>query len=634
MERESFEDAAIAALMNERFVCIKVDREERPDLDHVYQLVVQLMGRNGGWPLTVFLTPEQKPFFGGTYFPPVDRYGMPGFPQILAAVREAYDERRGDVELQARELADGIFRATHAAENGTRGHAPGPDLLERATSKLTTLFDDENGGFGKRPKFPNTMGLEVLLRRGALEGDVSASARVFKALDAMRMGGVCDQIGGGFHRYSTDERWLVPHFEKMLYDNALLLRLYADAFRVEGRPRWAEVAREIYAYVRREMTHDEGGFYATQDADSEGEEGKFFVWDRAEILEALDGDANRADLVCVRFGVSPRGNFEDTGKTVLHESAKLGDLAVKFGVAPSEVEKTLVASARALFDAREKRIKPFRDEKILAGWSGLMIGALAEAGGALGDPAMVAAAARAFAYVDRVLVSGRRVQRHAKAGVVKGPGFLDDHAFVASAALDLYEATGDPAYVQKARAIADEILERFWDKGTGGLFFTPNDGETLIVRTKDPFDHAIPSGVSIAATVFLRLGALCDEAYTAPGAAVLEPLAAQAIENPFGLGQSICALDRLVRGTVDVVLVGKRDDERTRALAQVALAAYLPNRNVAWLDDSNASSRAACAVLAEGKLARTSPVAYVCRARACSAPIESPMELKAELAKR
>ena len=412
MERESFEDAAIAGRMNELFVCIKVDREERPDLDQIYQLVVQLMGRNGGWPLTVFLTPEQKPFFGGTYFPPTDRYGMPGFPKILDAVAEAYRERREDVELQARELADAIGRATQDERRGTTGYKLGPDLLERTSDKLATLFDEENGGFGRRPKFPNTMGLEVLLRRGVLEGDTRALGRVKKALESMRRGGVYDQLGGGFHRYSTDEKWLVPHFEKMLYDNALLLRLYADALRAGLGPRCAEVAQHVAAYVRREMTHEEGAFFATQDADSEGEEGRFFVWSRAEVEAVLGGDVVATDLVCARFGITPRGNFEETGKTVLFESSSVVELSLKQGRAPSEVEASLARSCRAMFQAREKRVKPFRDEKILAGWNGLMIGALAEAGGATGDATMVASAARAFAYVDRMLVSGGRVNAY------------------------------------------------------------------------------------------------------------------------------------------------------------------------------------------------------------------------------
>jgi uncharacterized protein YyaL (SSP411 family) len=633
MERESFEDPAIAAKMNDLFVCIKVDREERPDLDQIYQLVVQLMGRNGGWPLTVFLTPERKPFFGGTYFPPVDRYGMPGFPMILEAVAEAYRERRGDVELQARELSDAIGRATQADRQEGSAYTLGPDLLARTSDKLGTLFDDENGGFGKRPKFPNTMGLEVLLRRGALEGDARALRRVDKALESMRKGGVYDQLGGGFHRYSTDEKWLVPHFEKMLYDNALLLRLYADGLRAGQGARCAEVARDIVAYLRREMTDPEGAFFATQDADSEGEEGRFFVWNRDEVAAVL-GDEKATDIVCARFGITPRGNFEETGKTVLFESAAIPEVSQRLLRAPSEVETSLARSMRMMFEAREKRPKPFRDEKILASWNGLMIGALVEAGGATGDVSMVDAAARAFAFVDRVMVADGRVARLVKDGKVKGPGFLDDHAFVASAALDLYEATGDPSYVKKARAIADSMLARFWDKGTGGFYFSPEDAEALIVRTKDPFDHAIPSGSSMASTVLLRLGALCDVRYTEPATRELERLASQAVQNPFGLGQTICALDRLVRGSVDVVLVGARHDERTRSLARAVLAAYLPNRNVAWLDEADPASVEACGVLAEGKPSRATPVAYVCRQRTCSAPIDSVDALTEELRRR
>ncbi len=636
MERESFEDADIAKLMNELFVCIKVDREERPDLDQIYQLVVQLMGRNGGWPLTVFLTPDQKPFFGGTYFPPRDRYGMPGFPAILRAVAEAYREKRSDVDLQARELAEAIGRVTLLELRSAARYEPGPDLLARAVMRLGARFDDEHGGFGSRPKFPNTMALDVLLRHGVLDGDARSLARARKALDAMRAGGIYDQLGGGFHRYSTDAAWLVPHFEKMLYDNALLLRLYVDAYRATGEARYARAAREITSYVQREMTHPDGGFYATQDADSDGEEGKFFAWSPDEIRAACTDDSRLAELACMHFGVTPEGNFEESGKSVLHESLSPAELASKLGRSASEVEEDLARARKALLEARDKRVKPFRDEKILAGWNGLMIGAMAEAGGAFGDASILDAARRAFDFVDGALVEGGRVLRHvlAKAGappIVKGPGFLDDFAFVASAALDLYEATGEPRYVARARAVADSLLAHFWDKADGGFFFTPDDGETLIARTKDPFDHAIPSGLSMAALTLLRLGSLVDPKYAEPAARELERIAPMAVDNPFGLGQSVCALDRLVRGAVEIVLVGARKDDRTRALARAAFGAYLPNRTIAWLDPADAESRAACAVLAEGKAAKAEPLAYVCRGRVCSAPITSPVELTEEL---
>jgi uncharacterized protein YyaL (SSP411 family) len=622
MERESFEDEAIAKLMNEWFVNVKVDREERPDLDQIYQTVVQLMGRSGGWPLTVFLTPDQKPFFAGTYFPNTDRYGMPGFPKILQAVWEAYRTKREEVDAQANEVAGAIAEATDISTQ-TRGSSVvlGQDVLERAAKKLGARFDDTHGGFGARPKFPNTMSLDVLLRRANEDGDETARARVKHALDAMRDGGIYDQLGGGFHRYSTDERWLVPHFEKMLYDNALLLRLYADAARAFGEPRYAETAREIAAYVAREMTSPEHGFYATQDADSEGEEGKFFVWDAKEIEAALGGDVEAAQIAIARFGVTEEGNFEESGKTVLSIVDEI----------PVAAQEALARGKAKLFEAREKRIKPFRDEKVLASWNGLMIGALASAG-------FVDEAARAFAFIDAKLVlrdeRGARVMRLTKDGVVKGPGFLDDYAFLADAAIDLYEATFEPDYIASARAFADAIVARFWDKDGVGFFFTPDDGEKLIHRAKDPYDHAIPSGTSIACRALLRLGAICDAKYLDLATKELERLAPLAVENPFGLSQSVATLDRLVRGSVDVVIVGAKNDARTNALARAAREAYVPRLNLALVDPNDPRSREACAALAEGKELKDGPVAHVCRGRVCSLPIAEVAELRSRLADR
>jgi uncharacterized protein YyaL (SSP411 family) len=630
MERESFEDEAIAKKMNELFVNVKVDREERPDLDQIYQLVVQLMGRNGGWPLTVFLTPDQKPFFGGTYFPNAPRYGMPGFGQLLGAIAEAYRDRRDEIAEQADEITQAIAGAIARVDGGSGG-APGPDLLERAAAKLSARFDDVNGGLGSRPKFPNTMSLDVLLRRGALESDDVAKARVKKALEKMAAGGIHDHLGGGFHRYSTDEKWLVPHFEKMLYDNSLLLRLYADGFRVFGEEAFATTAKSIAAYVAREMTDPGGGFYATQDADSEGEEGKYFVWSEDEIRTVLAADEEAATLAVAYFDVTPGGNFEHSGKTVLATPRPLEEVTRELGIDPAAARAAIARAKRRLLAARDGRIKPFRDEKILAGWNGLMISALADAGALLGDPTLVDLAKRAYAFVDAKLVVDGRVLRHAKADVVKGPGFLDDHAFVARAALDLYEVTGEPAYVGKARAIADAIVTHFADAKDGGFFFTPDDGEALIHRAKDPFDHAIPSGASVACEVLLRLGTLVDASLGASATIELERLASAAVDNPLGMGQTVCALDRLVRGSVDVLLVGAPDDPRTRALAAATFRAYAPNRTVAWLADDEAS-RVACSALAEGKAIPAAPAAYVCRNRTCSPPITDPAALRTLLA--
>ena len=640
MERESFESDAIAKLMNDHYVCIKVDREERPDLDQIYQLVVQLMGRSGGWPLTVFLTPEQKPFFAGTYFPPADRYGMPGFPKILGAVAEAYRERRGEIDEQAAELTKAIAEVGRGESDGTTPYAPGPDLLARVSSILLRGFDETHGGFGKQPKFPNTMPLEVLLRRGVLEKDGPARDAVRLALESMRNGGIWDQLGGGFHRYSTDERWLVPHFEKMLYDNALLLRTYVDGHRVFTSPLFESTARDLAAYVTREMTDGSGGYYASQDADSEGEEGKFFVWNPAGVRAALADDELAANVALAYFGVSEEGNFVEhgrvTGMTVLHENRPIHAVAAQLDLTEEVARSALERARKRLFDARDKRPKPFRDEKILTSWGALMISAMAEAGAALQDPALIASAERALALVEQRLVTRdptgqtSRALRLVKGEVVKGPGFLDDHAYLANAALDLYEVTGEPSHVELAQALASGMIGAFWQEGEG-FFFTPKDGESLITRSKDPYDNAVPSGASMACRALLRLGTLVDAKYIQIAERELSRLAASALANPFGFGQTLCELDRLVRGSVDVVLVGARHDPRTKALAGAVFSRWIPNRTVAWLDPDSPASRAACALLAEGKPAQKTPVAYVCRGRTCSLPVSDAAALGALL---
>ncbi len=637
MERESFEDEAIAKLMNERFVNVKVDREERPDLDQIYQLVVQLMGRNGGWPLTVFLTPSQAPFFGGTYFPPQDRYGMPGFPKVLEAISDAYREKRDDIEGQAKELTEAIVRIGRGELEQGAAVAPGPDLLERASRALIARFDTKHGGFGRQPKFPNTMPLEVMLRRGVLEGDGPAREAVRLALEEMRKGGIWDQLGGGFHRYSTDERWLVPHFEKMLYDNALLLRSYADAQRVFGGEAFAETALAIARYVEREMTDATGGYYASQDADSEGEEGKFFVWDEADVKAALGEDDEAVRAAVAAFGITPEGNFEEhgraTGKTVLHEAMPRETLVARIGASAPEA---LARASRRLFEAREKRPRPFRDEKILTSWNALMISAMAEAGAALDRPELVGSAERALVLVEQRLVARTdghvRVDRLLKGDLVKGPGFLDDYAYLANAALDVYEVSGDPSRALLARRVVDAMMDAFWAEGDG-FYFTPKDGEALITRSKDPYDNAVPSGTSMACRALLRLGALAEPEYGALAEKELLRLAPQAIANPLGHAQLLCELDRLVRGSVDVVLVGPRDHSATRALARTVLTRYVPNRTLAWLDPHDTRTTAAAASLAEGKAPAKEgmPIAYVCRGRTCSPPVADPAELAALL---
>jgi hypothetical protein len=618
MERESFENEAIARQMNESFVCVKVDREERPDLDHVYQLVVQLMGRSGGWPLTVFLTPDQKPYFGGTYFPPADRYGVPGFPKVLSAVLQAYRTRREEVLAHSSEVTLAIERAV-TIEPGMGGVSA--ELVRAAARTLVDRFDEVHGGFGRRPKFPSTMSLGLLLRAGD-------RARFAKSLDAMRAGGIYDQIGGGFHRYSTDERWLVPHFEKMLYDNALLLRLYADGWRALGDDAHARTAAEVGAYVAREMTDPSGGFYATQDADSEGEEGRFFVWRPDEIDEACGADRDAADAAKHVYGVTAEGNFEHTGATVL---------SVVHAPEDAHEAAALERARRLLFEARESRPKPARDDKLLASYGALMSSALADAA-AVAGPELLGAAERAMRFVESSLVTwepgGRvaRVARHSTGGAPKGVGFLDDHAFVGDAALDVYEATGEPRWVALARGVAEAILAHFHDAADDTFFFSPDDGEAILVRVKDRLDHSIPSAASVACRLFLRLGTLVEPKLFDLGARAVERMASAASTNPLGMSSAVALVDRLVRGSVDVVLVGPRSDAATRALAREVLRAHLSDRVLAWADPGDPRALEACRALADGKPSHAVPVAYVCRGRACSAPVSDPSELGALLA--
>ncbi len=627
MAHESFEDEATAALMNERFVSIKVDREERPDLDQIYQLVVQLMGRSGGWPLTVFLTPEQRPFFAGTYFPPTDRYGMPGFPAVLRAVAGAYRERRDEVVGQAEEIARAIARLGRAHDAGA---APvGPDALGVASRKLLASFDDRNGGFGGRPKFPSTISLDVLLRHGTIDRDPLARQSVELAFDRMRAGGIWDHLRGGFHRYSTDERWLVPHFEKMLYDNALLLRLYVDGHRVFGKERYAETARAIVGYLFAEMRDEAhtGAFFASQDADSEGHEGRFFVW-TPDDLHACLGDERLEDLVSQHFGVTREGNFEHSGATVLSEAKPIEAVAEALGLPIAEARTALSAAREKMLALRNRRPHPQRDDKVLASWNGLVIGALAEAGRALGERTWVEAAVAAFDAIERGLVRGGRVGRYLKDGQPASdrPGFLDDQAYLGNAAIDLYEATGEPRFVASARAIAGAMVEHHGDPAGGGFYFAPDDAEPLILRTRDAFDQAIPSAASMAALLCLRLGALVNPALAEPGEKQLEAVAASALENPFGMAQAVVGMDRMVRGSTEVVVVGTRD--AAEPLVEATYRAYLPDRVLAVVDPDNPQSMEAARHVAAGKPGEAgTAVAYVCRGRTCSAPVSDAEDL-------
>lgn len=638
MERESFENADIAAIMNEHFVSIKVDREQRPDLDQIYQMVVQLMGRNGGWPLTVFLTPDRRPFFGGTYFPPIEKYGMPAFPTVLLAIAEAYKNERSDILAQANELTQAIEKTLAPPRDPgselVQGNAPNiayrTELLAQSANRLGRNFDDVNGGFGSRPKFPNPSALELLLR-AHVGGDAESGARVKTALMKMRSGGVYDQLGGGFHRYSTDERWLVPHFEKMLYDNAQLLRLYADGARAFENDGMRDTCADIVSYLEREMTRDDGVFYAAQDADSEGEEGTFFVWTPKEIAEALSNDAELTERVVAYFGVTEEGNFEKTGASVLSRN-----------VNESSDGKDVETAERALFAVREKRPKPFRDEKILTSWNAMTIGALAEASVACVKPEWMERAARAFECLWSIAVTGEptapRVKRLALGKRAEGTGFLDDYALLADAALDLYEVTGDPSFAERADALARGMIRWFYRENEG-FSFTPEDGEGLIVRPRDTHDGAVPSATAVACRVLARSGERANDAFTILAERELLRLAADVGRNPMGHAHAIGTIDRLVRGAVAIALVGDRESAAMRDLAAAVFAHYIPRRTIVWIDPSAPASIRAAGSYATGKVTTgdvttqgaEAPRAFVCVGRTCLPPVTTALALHAAL---
>jgi uncharacterized protein YyaL (SSP411 family) len=500
MEHESFEDEATAQVLNDHFVSIKVDREERPDVDQIYMTAVQLLTSQGGWPMSVFLTPDQKPFYGGTYFPPTDHYGRPGFRRVLQSIADAWRSRRGELIEQAEQITG------HINELGKVRREAGtltPDLLRGAVRGLATAFDSTYGGFGAAPKFPHAMDVRLLLREGNRFHDENALAMARLTLDRMAQGGIYDHLGGGFHRYSTDARWLVPHFEKMLYDNALLASAYLDGYETLQEPAYREVAEETLGYVQREMTSPEGAFYSSQDADSEGEEGKFFVWSAREI-EAIVGP-DLADLFAEAYGVSPEGNWE--GHNILHRARTDAQQARLRSIPEAEVKQSLATARKQLLAVRDRRIRPGRDDKILTSWNGLMIDALAHAASVLHNPDYAAIACRAADFLwQRMRTADGRLWRTWMSGAQpKLNAYLEDYAFVLNALVSLHKATADPRWLERAADLAKVMIDEFWDSAEGGFFYTGRHHEALITRIKDSHDGSTPSGNSMAATALLRL---------------------------------------------------------------------------------------------------------------------------------
>ena len=624
MEHESFENEDIARLMNENFVNIKVDREERPDLDQIYMNAVQMMTGHGGWPMTMFLTPEGVPFYGGTYFPPSDRYNMAGFPRILASVAEAYRSQPEQVASTASTML-GELRRVGLAE--TSRELLTTEVLDSAFRRIAANYDRTNGGFGGAPKFPPAMNLEFFLHTYHRTGASEALEMVEHTARKMAEGGMYDQLGGGFHRYSVDAKWLVPHFEKMLYDNALLSRMYLHTYQVTKNPEARRVAEETLDYVVREMTDARGGFYSSQDADSEGEEGKFFVWSRQEVLGVLgEPDGN---LFCQYFDVTEGGNFE--GQNILHVTSSIEDVAVRNKISVEQLQATIKTGRQKLFELREQRVKPGRDEKVLTAWNGLMLASLAEASAILerSDYRNVAEANARFLLAH--LQKDGLLLRSYKDGEAKLNAYLEDYACLIHGLISLYEATGELTWIESAVSLADKMIEQFWDESAGGFFFTGNRHEQLIVRTKEFMDNATPSGNSIATLSLLRLALLTgNEDYRRRATAVLRLSADQIRRYPSAFGFALSAVDFYLDSPLEVVIVGS-PDPRLDALLRAVWQTYLPNRVVALCRKEHEQAEALIPLFTGRNTLASQPTAFVCRANTCQKPANTPDNLLKQL---
>jgi uncharacterized protein YyaL (SSP411 family) len=633
MERESFEDEAIARFLNEHFISVKVDREERPDVDKVYMEAVQAMTGQGGWPMTVFLTPDRKPFFGGTYFPPEDRFGRPGFTTVLRRIEELWRTKREELVTGAQRLTD------HIAQTTTATAELGPDVLEQYYRSLLRSFDRSHGGFGGAPKFPRSHSLMLLLRvRLRLEAP-DALRMVEDTLDAMAHGGIRDHLGGGFHRYSTDREWLVPHFEKMLYDQALLARTYLEAFLVTGEERHAVTARDIFRYVLRDLTSPAGAFFSAEDADSEGEEGKFYVWTLAELGAVLGEEDAR--LFAEVYGATKPGNYVDeatrrrTGANIPYLSRTIAAVAAGRGMDPAALEARLAPMREKLLAARSQRVRPLLDDKVLTDWNGLMIGTLAHGARALSEPRYAEAASRAAAFCLETLRDGDGALLHryrdGEAGI---PAFLTDHASLIWGLTELYQATFELRWLAAARDLADRMIRGFHDEELGGFRFSGSSGERLIAAPRDAYDGALPSGNSMAAYALAVLGRLTGEPrYTDLARETVLAFSQPAARFPTGHPFLLLAFDLLSGPGREVVLAGPAGDEELAAMRALVDGRFLPTTVVLQRPPGDAGAALAkLAPFTEGQVAVDGrATAYVCRGFTCRLPVQTRAALATSL---
>jgi uncharacterized protein len=620
MERECFENESIAKLMNEHFVNVKVDREERPDLDEIYMKAVQSMTGAGGWPMSVFLTPDLEPFYGGTYFPPRSAHGRPGFADVLTSIARAWKEDRESVVKHGRQMAKRI--ADEGRWSTTADLDPG--ILDRSFAALQQSYDPEWGGFGAAPKFPHALDIRILLRHFLRTRNPVALRMATTTLDRMSEGGLRDHLGGGFHRYSTDEKWLIPHFEKMLYDTALLVPAYLEAHLATREERYARVARECGEWVLREMTTPEGGFASSQDADSEGEEGRFFAWTPDELSAVLG--PKRGAWAAAWFGVTDEGNFEH-GRSALWRHDPPEAVAERLRCDLGELEGSMEAARAELWRAREKRIHPGTDDKVLVSWNGLMISALAQSHQVLGETRFLDAARRAARFVlDSMRQPGGRLFATSRGGRTHLDAYLDDYAFLIQALIDLYESDFDERWIGEALALERIVTDQFEDSEKGGWFTTGKDHERLIARLKNPHDGALPSGNGVQALNLLRLSELTGQGELARRAErATRSLGAMVNQYPAAFSQLLLVVDHLAAGPREIVIAGDPSGNAVQELLATVRRTFLPQRVVAV---ARAGTDSSLFPLLEGKEpGPTGARAYVCRNYACRAPVETPEAL-------
>ncbi len=639
MEHESFENPETAALLNDHFVPIKVDREERPDIDRIYMTSLQAMGQNGGWPMSMFLTPDLKPFYGGTYYPPASRYGRAGFPDVLRRIHHVWTTEREKVMESAGTLSR--FLSDAAAGSGG-GASLSHELLSVCQRQLSGTYDAVFGGFGSGPKFPRPVVFGALLRHWARTGTAASLEMTERTLQKMSLGGMCDHVGGGFHRYSVDGEWRVPHFEKMLYDQALLVAAYVDAYEATGNAFYAAVVNETVSYVLRDLTGSDGGFLSAEDADSarpdnpgEHGEGAFYVWTKGEIDRILAGDA---PMFCFYYGVEKGGNapydpqMEFTGRNILYVAHSVAETASAFQRDETGVRLALALSRKALFDERRQRPRPHCDDKVIASWNGLMIGALCRAGTVLGKPDWIDAAARACDFVLTRLREPRTgaLLRRFRDGDARFPGQLDDYANLVSGLLELFEATSQPRWLEEALALARKAIELFEDRDSGAFFDAPPSDPSILVRLKEQYDGAEPTGNSVMAMSLIRLGHLTgDQEWLTRAERTLKAFSGMMSRQPVVMPHMVSAADQLLTPPVHVVIAGRRGEQGTESLLRAARQGYRPGRIIIVTDEGEERARLLRLAPHLADVTRLSglPTAYLCRDLACSLPTTDPSQL-------